>query len=139
TLNQEGITNDDWFRTGGGDGFYSVVDSADPNIIYVESQNGTVSRLELKTGERKSIRPEARPGEKRYRFDWNSPIVISPHDNHTIYFGGNRVFRSPDRGNTWTWSEDLTKDQDREKLTIMARYPARKRSLVMMASKLLVR
>lgn len=125
SLNQEGITNDDWFRTGGGDGFYSVVDPTDPNIIYVESQNGTVARLELKTGERKSIRPEARPGEKRYRFDWNSPIVISPHNNHTIYFGGNRVFRSPDRGNTWTWSEDLTKDQDREKLTIMGALPGK--------------
>ncbi|HKB64208.1 MAG TPA: hypothetical protein VKC61_00010 [Pyrinomonadaceae bacterium] len=125
TLNQEGITNDDWFRTGGGDGFYSVVDPTDPSVVYVESQNGTVSRLELKTGERKSIRPEARPGEKRYRFDWNSPIVISPHNNRTIYFGGNRVFRSPDRGNTWTWSDDLTKDQDREKLTIMGALPGK--------------
>jgi photosystem II stability/assembly factor-like uncharacterized protein/flagellar hook assembly protein FlgD len=125
TLNQEGITNDDWFRTGGGDGFYSVVDPTDPTIIYVESQNGTVSRLELKTGERKSIRPEARPGEKRYRFDWNSPIVISPHNNRTIYFAGNRVFRSTDRGNTWTWSEDLTKNQDREKLAIMGVLPGK--------------
>ena len=123
TLNQEGITNDDWFRIGGGDGFYSVVDPTDPSIIYVESQNGSVSRLELKTGERKSIRPQARLGEKRYRFDWNSPIVISPHNNRTIYFGGNRVFRSTDRGNTWTWSDDLTKDQNREKLTIMGALP----------------
>lgn len=123
TLNQEGITNDDWFRTGGGDGFYSVVDPTDPSIIYVESQNGSVSRLELKTGERKSIKPEARPGEKRYRFDWNSPIVISPHNNRTIYFAGNRVFRSSDRGNTWTWSDDLTKNQDREKLSIMGALP----------------
>jgi photosystem II stability/assembly factor-like uncharacterized protein len=123
TLNQEGITNDDWFRTGGGDGFYSVVDPTDPSIIYVESQNGSVSRLELKTGERKSIKPEARPGEKRYRFDWNSPIVISPHNNRTIYLAGNRVFRSPDRGNTWTRSEDLSKDQDREKLSIMGALP----------------
>jgi len=123
TLNQEGITNDDWFRTGGGDGFYSVVDPTDPSIIYVESQNGSVSRLELKTGERKSIKPEARPGEKRYRFDWNSPIVISPFNNRTIYLAGNRVFRSPDRGNTWTWSDDLTKDQDREKLPIMGALP----------------
>src|SRR5712691_5479916 len=55
TLNAEGITNDDWFRTGGGDGFYSVVDPTDPSIVYVESQNGSMSRLELKTGERKSI------------------------------------------------------------------------------------
>jgi photosystem II stability/assembly factor-like uncharacterized protein len=123
TLNQEGITNDDWFRTGGGDGFYSVVDPSDPSIVYVESQNGSVSRLELKTSERKSIKPEARPGEKRYRFDWNSPIVISPHNNHTIYFAGNRVFRSVDRGATWTWSDDLTKDQDREKLPIMGALP----------------
>ena len=123
TLNQEGITNDDWFRTGGGDGFYSVVDPTDPSIIYVESQNGSVSRLELKTGERKSIKPEARPGEKRYRFDWNSPIVISPYNNRTIYLAGNRVFRSTDRGSTWTWSDDLTKDQDREKLPIMGALP----------------
>lgn len=123
TLNQEGITNDDWFRTGGGDGFYSVVDPTDPSIIYVESQNGSVSRLELKTGERKSIKPESRPGEKRYRFDWNSPIVISPYNNRTIYFAGNRVFKSSDRGNTWTWSDDLTKDQDREKLPIMGALP----------------
>jgi photosystem II stability/assembly factor-like uncharacterized protein len=123
TLNQEGITNDDWFRIGGGDGFYSVVDPTDPSIVYVESQNGSVSRLELKTGQRKSIKPEARPGEKRYRFDWNSPIVISPHNNRTIYFAGNRVFRSTDRGNSWTWSDDLTKDQDREKLPIMDALP----------------
>jgi photosystem II stability/assembly factor-like uncharacterized protein len=123
TLNQEGITNDDWFRTGGGDGFYSVVDPTDPSVIYVESQNGSVSRLELKTGERKSIKPQSRPGEKVYRFDWNSPIVISPHNNRTIYFAGNRVFRSTDRGNTWTWSEDLTRDQDREKLPIMGALP----------------
>ena len=125
TLNQEGITNDDWYRTGGGDGFYSVVDPTDPSIIYVESQNGTVARLEMKTGERKSIRPEARPGEKRYRFDWNSPIVISAFNNRTIYFAGNRVFRSTDRGNTWTWGDDLTKDQDREKLPIMGALPGK--------------
>ena len=123
TLNSEGITNDDWYRTGGGDGFYSVVDPTDPSIVYVESQNGSMSRLEMKTGERKSIKPESRPGEKRYRFDWNSPIVISPFNNRTIYFAGNRVFKSTDRGNTWTWSDDLTKDQDREKLPIMGALP----------------
>jgi photosystem II stability/assembly factor-like uncharacterized protein len=123
TLNSEGITNDDWYRTGGGDGFYSVVDPSDPSIVYVESQNGSMSRLEMKTGERKSIKPESRPGEKRYRFDWNSPIVISPFSNQTIYFAGNRVFKSTDRGNTWTWSDDLTKDQDREKLPIMGALP----------------
>jgi photosystem II stability/assembly factor-like uncharacterized protein len=123
TLNQEGITNDDWYRTGGGDGFYSQVDPSDPSIIYVESQNGSVSRLEMKTTQRRSIKPEAKPNEPPYRFDWNSPIVISPHNNHTIYFGGNRVFKSTDRGDSWSASEDLTKNQDREKLPIMGVLP----------------
>jgi len=125
TLNSEGITNDEWFRTGGGDGFYSVVDISDPSIIYVESQDGNVARLELKTSERRNIRPEPPAGEKPYRFDWNSPIVISPHNNRTIYFGGNRVFRSTDRGDTWTRSEDLSKNQDRDKFPIMGVLPDR--------------
>src|SRR5262249_23949077 len=67
TLFQEGIGNDDWFRTGGGDGFYSVVDPTDPSIVYVESQNGNVARLELKTSERRNIKPEAPTGETPYR------------------------------------------------------------------------
>lgn len=125
TLNQEGITNDEWFRTGGGDGFYSVVDVSDPSIVYVESQDGNVARLELKTGERRNIRPEPPAGEGPYRFDWNSPIVISPHNNRTVYFAGNRVFRSTDRGDTWTRSEDLSKNQDRDKLPIMGALPDR--------------
>jgi len=123
TLTVEGITNDDWFRTGGGDGFYSVVDPTDPGTIYVESQDGNVARLELKTGERRNIRPEPPAGEKPYRFDWNSPILISPFNNHTIYFGGNRVFKSTDSGDSWTRSEDLSRDQDREKLPMMGVLP----------------
>lgn len=123
TLTVEGITNDDWFRTGGGDGFYSVVDPSDPSTIYVESQDGNAARLELKSGERRNIRPEPPAGEKPYRFDWNSPIVISPHNNHAIYFGGNRIFKSTDRGDSWMRSDDLSKDQDREKLPIMGVLP----------------
>jgi photosystem II stability/assembly factor-like uncharacterized protein len=125
TLNQDGITNDEWFRTGGGDGFYSIVDVTDPSIVYVESQDGNVARLELKTGERRNIRPEPAAGEAPYRFDWNSPIVISTYNNRTIYFGGNRVFRSTDRGDTWTRSEDLSKNQDRDKFPIMGVLPDR--------------
>ncbi|MGA9770523.1 MAG: hypothetical protein WBV94_15905 [Blastocatellia bacterium] len=123
TLFSEGIGNDDWFRTGGGDGFYSVVDPTDSNIIYVESQNGFVARLELKTGERRSIKPQPPAGEKDYRFDWNTPIVISPHNNRTIYLGGNRVFRSTDRGDSWTRSEDLTNNEDRDRIPIMGALP----------------
>ncbi len=123
TLNTEGITNDDWFRVGDGDGFYTVVDTTDPSVMYTESQQGFVGRLELKTGERKSIKPQAPSGEKPYRFDWNSPIEISPHNNRTIYFGGNRVFKSTDRGNTWTRSEDLSRNEDHDKKPIMGVLP----------------
>ena len=123
TLYQEGIGNDDWFRTGGGDGFYSVVDPSDPNVIYVESQQGNVGRVELKTAERRNIKPEAPMGEQPYRFDWNTPIVISPHNNRTIYLAANRVFRSTDRGDTWTRSEDLSNNADRDKMPIMGKLP----------------
>ncbi|HKQ06170.1 MAG TPA: hypothetical protein VJ464_13625 [Blastocatellia bacterium] len=123
TLNAEGITSADWFRTGGGDGFYSVVDPKDPGIIYVESQNGNVARLELKTGERRNIKPVAPAGEPEYRFDWNSPIVISAFNDRAIYFGGNRVFHSTDRGDSWTRSDDLSKNENREKKPIMGVLP----------------
>ena len=119
TVYRRGITNEDWFRVGGGDGFYTRVDPNDPTTIYVESQNGNLSRLDLETTERKSIRPEPEDESERYRFDWNSPILISPHDSQTIYYGGNRLFRSIDRGDTWTRTDDLTKNQDRDEMPIM--------------------
>ncbi|MAM85541.1 MAG: hypothetical protein CL472_12870 [Acidobacteria bacterium] len=119
TLYQRGITNEDWFRVGGGDGFYTQVDPNDPTTIYVESQNGNVSRLDLETTERKPIRPEPEDESERYRFDWNSPILISPHNPQTIYYGGNRLFKSTDRGDTWNRTDDLTKNQDRDEMPIM--------------------
>jgi photosystem II stability/assembly factor-like uncharacterized protein len=123
TLYSAGITNEDWFRIGGGDGFYAQVDPTDHTIVYTESQDGNVARLELKTGERRNIRPEPKDGDKPYRFDWNSPIVISSHDNRTIYFGGNRLFKSTDRGDTWTESPDLTTQPERDKMPIMGVVP----------------
>ena len=119
TLYRRGITNEDWVRVGGGDGFYTPVDPNDPTTVYVESQNGNVSRLDLETSERKSIRPEPEDESERYRFDWNSPILISPHNSQTIYYGGNRLFKSTDRGDTWTTTDDLSKDQDRDEMPIM--------------------
>ncbi|MFQ5791465.1 MAG: hypothetical protein ACE5JI_13415, partial [Acidobacteriota bacterium] len=110
---------EDWFRVGGGDGFYTQVDPRDPTTVYVESQNGNLGRLSLKTTERKTIRPVPKEGEARYRFDWNSPILISPHDSRTIYYGGNHLFRSADRGDSWTKSPDLTRNQDRDEMPIM--------------------
>ncbi len=119
TLYEQGITNEDWFRVGGGDGFYTQVDPTDPTTIYVESQNGNLRRLSLKTTETKTIRPNPPGGESRYRFDWNSPILISPHDPRTIYYGGNHLFKSTDRGDVWTKSPDLTRNMDRDEMPIM--------------------
>ena len=91
TLFQQGISNEDWSRVGGGDGFYNVIDPSDPDAVYTESQDGNVSRFDARTNERRSIRPEPPDGE-RYRFNWNSPIVLSRHDSDTVYYGGNRFF-----------------------------------------------
>ena len=114
-----GITNDEWIVVGGGDGFYAEVDPQDFNTIYVESQDGNISRFDLKSGERKSIRPEPEDQKEIYKFNWNSPILISPHNPKMVYYGGNRLFWSRDRGDSWEASADLTTQQDRDKLPIM--------------------
>jgi photosystem II stability/assembly factor-like uncharacterized protein len=167
-----GITNAEWFRIGGGDGFYTQQDPTDHNIIYVESQDGAVNRLDLRTGQTRSIRPRGAgnprgrggqgggnapagqagqggqpdqqqmlammqaagfgggnpfqsnvvpppPSNERYRFFWNTPILLSPHNPRIVYVGGNKLFKSFDRGDTWTATIDLTKNVDRTKLSIM--------------------
>jgi photosystem II stability/assembly factor-like uncharacterized protein len=123
TLTRLGVTNEDWFRIGGGDGFYTQVDPTDHNTIYAESQTGNLFRLDLKSGESKSVRPMPADESESYRFNWNSPILISPHDHKTIYYGGNKLFKSKDRGDTWEASIDLTIQQDREKLPLMGILP----------------
>ncbi|HEX5890144.1 MAG TPA: hypothetical protein VFY61_15655 [Pyrinomonadaceae bacterium] len=183
TRNQQaGITNADWYRVGGGDGFYTQIDPTDHNIVFVESQGGAVQRLDLRTGRSVSIRPRGLPRRggrggqgggaapaaspspgaspaasptpdtqaqlaafaaaqgfggfggganlasnvvptpgpnEVYRFYWSSPIHLSPHNPRVVYFGGNRLFRSMDRGDTWTATVDLSKQIDRNKLPIM--------------------
>ncbi len=119
TFFRQGISNEDWFRIGGGDGFYTEPIPGDPDTVYVESQNGNLRRLNRRTSETKLIRPQPENGGERYRFDWNSPIVISPHDPNTVYYGGNRLFISEDRGDAWTRTDDLTKRLDRDELPIM--------------------
>ena len=123
TAQTRGIGNEDWFTIEGGDGFYNRIDPKDPTIIYAESQDGNLSRRDLKTSQSKSIRPqEASDQASRYRFQWNSPLEISPHDSKTIYYGGNHLFKSSDRGDTWqVLGEDLTTGQDRDKLPILGR------------------
>jgi photosystem II stability/assembly factor-like uncharacterized protein len=122
TISASGITNADWFITTGGDGFYSQVDPTDPNIVYSESQYGGLVRFDKRSGEQVGIRPSEGKGEAAYRWNWDSPLLISPHSHTRIYFAANILFRSDDRGDSWTAvSGDLTRALDRNKLPIMDR------------------
>jgi photosystem II stability/assembly factor-like uncharacterized protein len=109
TLDASGITNDDWVFLGGGDGFFALADPADSNIVYSNSQMNGIYRYDWRVLKNKTIRPTASLAAPPYRFNWNSPIHISPHDSNTVYTGGQCLFRSPDRGVTWEIiSPDLT-------------------------------
>jgi photosystem II stability/assembly factor-like uncharacterized protein len=122
TRNRAGILNSDWFQTVGGDGFYAAIDPTDPDPVYSESQNGGLIRYDGRTGERKSIRPQPKPGDKAYRFNWSAPLLISPHDPKTLYFGANVLFRSADRGDAWTiLGGDLTRERNRDELPLMGK------------------
>jgi len=109
TRERAGIFNAEWIPTGGGDGFYAQIDPVDWWILYRNLQMGNIERHNLKTLESVGIRPEAPINEPPYRFNWNSPIYLSPHDRNVLYFGGNFLFKSTDRGSSWTKvSPDLT-------------------------------
>jgi len=160
TRSANGILNSDWFRVGGGDGFYTQNDQSDWTILYSESQDGATSRVDLRSGRSNSIRPRG-PGQAgrgvapqaagetpdpaaqaaaaqfgfggnpngnvvptpaqgtNYRFYWNTPFVLSPHNPRTVYLGGDRLFRSYDRGETWMASPDLTKNIGRNDRPIL--------------------
>ena len=161
TMNRVGIRTSDWYNVGGGDGFQGRVDPEDYDIVYAQSQEGSLIRLDLRTGQTQSVRPrtanlvdaghgeptgegtrggtgraEAAPagrsdgqpagaggrGQTLGRWHWDSPFIISPHAARTLYLGGDRVYRSDDRGNTWTpISPDLTRNLDPAKIPIMGK------------------
>lgn len=109
TISSGGITNQDWEFTLSGDGFQTQVDWQDPNIIYAQWQNGGLTRVDKKSGEKLNIKPYDF-ADTAYRFDWDSPLLISRHDHKRLYFGGNKLFRTDDQGNTWQEiSPDLTR------------------------------
>lgn len=157
---QSGAVNTDWFNVGGGDGFYTRQDPTDYTVIYSESQNGAMSRLDLRNGTSRSIRPQAPRGggpgapaaggggagqaagrgggggggrgggaanimnvatqPEPFRFYWNTPIELSPHNPSVVYTGAQFFFKSTNRGDTW-WmnTTDLTNDVDRFGTPIM--------------------
>lgn len=98
SLNGSGPVNEDWLSVGGGDGFMCRVDPNDPELVYWTSQDGNMGRRNMKTGERGSIRAVAPEGEPAYRFNWNTPFILSNFNSRVFYAAGNYVFRSWDRG-----------------------------------------
>jgi photosystem II stability/assembly factor-like uncharacterized protein len=98
TLRPSGPTNGDYRFVNGGDGFVCRPDPTDPDIVYAESQNGMMFRRNLRTGEAKFLRPRIRAGASKYRFNWNTPFLLSHHNSHIFYAGGNYVFRSVKQG-----------------------------------------
>src|SRR5207245_696562 len=108
----------------GRDGAHAGIAPSASSILYVDSQNGNISRVDLKTGLVRAIRPyvsgvsEMKPADLQYRFNWTSPIAVSPRDANTVYLGGNVVFKSTDGGNHWvTISPDLTRNDKARQVT----------------------
>ncbi len=147
TLNRVGIRASDWMNTGGGDGFQSRADYADPDTVYTCSQQINCVRLDLKTGVSVSIRPNFATTEvgamsvpagagrggggggggrggrgNGLRDRWDIPFIISPHSHTRLYIFGNHLMRSDDRGTTWKMlSGDLTRDIDRDTVPVMGK------------------
>ncbi len=116
-----GISNREWFFLLGGDGFEPAVDPTNPDIIYCQWQYGNLNRYDRSSGENLYIQPAAEAGEV-LKWNWNSALIISPHNHERLYYACQKVFRSDDMGNIWTKiSGDLTSGIDRNKLPVMDR------------------
>lgn len=123
TLYSDGISRCEWVVTLGGDGFWQAIDPENPDIVYSEYQYGNIYRFDKKSGERLNIKPRPRKGEKTYKWNWNTPFIISPHANTSLYIAANKVFRSDDRGMSWeVISDDITRQIDRNTFPVMGRY-----------------
>lgn len=122
TDDRHGIMNHDWNVVLGGDGHQPATEPGNPAIVYAQSQQGYLSRIDRTTGEVVSVRPQPGPDEPVDRWNWDSPILVSPHSPTRLYFASQRIWRSDDRGDSWTTiSGDLTKDQERIELPIMGK------------------
>ena len=117
-----GITNEDCYITVGGDGFQTRVDPTNADIVYSQWQYGNLVRFDRKTGETLDIKPREEPGQDALRWNWDSPLILSPHSPTRLYYAAQTVYRSDDRGQSWTrLSGDLSRSLDRDQLEIMGR------------------
>lgn len=122
TDNRHGIRNADWFITLFGDGHQPAVEPGNPDIMYSEWQQGNLVRVDRTSGEIVYIQPQGEPGDAPERFNWDAPILVSPHQTTRLYYASQRVWRSDDRGDSWRpVSDDLTRNQERLKLDLMGR------------------
>ena len=120
TYSSAGILNSDVVNLAYGDGFYAAVDPKDYTAIYSESQNGRFYFVDLITREEKGIRPVPEDPDKEYRWNWSTPLLISPHDNNVLFYGSNKLLKTSDRGHSWTEiSPDLTRNLEWKKLPVM--------------------
>jgi len=119
TATKEGIRNSDWTMIGGGDGFYVVFDPGDRDIIFAESQGGSVHRFNARTGEMRDFQPKPSEGSARFRFHWNAPLIGSAHGTDVLYLGGNYVFKLTNHGETFeVISPDLSRNERDKTATV---------------------
>ena len=122
TDNVHGIMNSDWYVVLFGDGHQPATEPGNPDIVYAEWQQGNLTRVDKTTGEIVYIQPQPAEGDPVERFNWDAPILVSPHDPKTLYFASQRVWKSTNRGDSWTAvSGDLTMDLERIELPIMGK------------------
>ncbi|MGB6991931.1 MAG: glycosyl hydrolase [Thermoanaerobaculia bacterium] len=122
TNNTEGVRSRDWYVPLGADGYACAFDPEEPHIAYMEWQNGRLQRYDRRTHELIDIQPLPAPGDPPERWNWDSPVLVSPHSSTRLYFGSQRLWRSDDRGDSWTAvSGDLTRDRNRYELEMSGR------------------
>ncbi len=123
SIRAEGTNAGDWTVTIGGDGFWGAVDPINPNIVYSEYQYGNIYRYDKKSGQKIKIKPMPGKNELTYRWNWNTPFIISPHQHKRLYIAAERLFKSEDQGNSWQIiSPDLTAHIDRNSWKVMGKY-----------------
>jgi photosystem II stability/assembly factor-like uncharacterized protein len=122
TTDRVGIPNEAWFVTVGGDGYETLCDSENPDLLYCLWQYGGLVRYDCRSGEVTDIKPREQPGEPPLKWNWDSPLFQSPHQAGRLYFAANKLYRSDDRGNSWTCiSGDLTRGLERDLLPVFGK------------------